>query len=333
MGHCAERGRKTLVRHLLKAMLTGAVLCAVSASSHAQDWPQRPLRIMVIAAPGGLPDVMARLVAKHLTEALGQPVTVENRPGAGGNMAALAVAKAAPDGYTLLLTGTNHSTNPTLIPDAGFDYDRDLAPVTMVAEANMVLVAHPSLPANNVAELVALAKQKPNEVTIAISPIGTPNHLGAELLARRAGIDLTFVPYPGIGPATPDLLAGRVQLAISAMSSIYPHVAAGSLKALAVTRMVRSPFAPAIPTVSESGIPGFDVNAWVCLMTTGGTPEPIIARLNAEVRKAMALPEVRDSFAKQGLEASTMSSAELGAYIKSESVKWADVLNNAKVKK
>ena len=139
-------------------MLAGAVLCAVSASSHAQDWPQRPLRIMVIAAPGGLPDVMARLVAKHLTEALGQPVTVENRPGAGGNMAALAVAKAAPDGYTLLLTGTNHSTNPTLIPDAGFDYDRDLAPVTMVAEANMVLVAHPSLPANNVAELVALAK-------------------------------------------------------------------------------------------------------------------------------------------------------------------------------
>jgi tripartite-type tricarboxylate transporter receptor subunit TctC len=203
----------------------------------------------------------------------------------------------------------------------------------MVAEANMVLVAHPSLPANNVAELVALAKRKPNEVSIAISPIGTPNHLGAELLARRAGIDLTFVPYPGIGPATPDLLAGRVQLAISAMSSIYPHVAAGSLKALAVTRPVRSPFAPTIPTVSESGIPGYDVNAWVCLMTTGGTPEPIIARLNAEVRKAMALPEVRDSFAKQGLEASTMSPAELGAYIKSESIKWADVLNNAKVKK
>src|SRR5215204_366483 len=148
-----ERGGETLIRHLLKAVLAGAVVCATFASSRAQDWPQRPLRIMVIAAPGGLPDVMARLVAKHLTETLGQPVVVENRPGAGGNMAALAVAKAAPDGYTLLLTGTNHATNPTLIPDAGFDYDRDLAPVTMVAEANMVLVAHPSLPANNVAEL------------------------------------------------------------------------------------------------------------------------------------------------------------------------------------
>ena len=314
------------------AFLCCALLAAIAPAA-AQDWPQRPLRIMVIAAPGGLPDAMARLVAKHLTVALGQSVVVENRPGAGGNMAALVVAKAAPDGHTLLLTGTNHATNPTLIPDAGFDYERDLAPVTMVAEANMLLVAHPSLPANNVAELVALAKQKPGSVAIAISPIGTPNHLGAELLAQKAGIDLTFVPYPGIGPATPDLLAGRTQIAISAMSSMYPHVAAGKLKALAVTRPVRSPFAPTIPTVSESGIPGFDVNAWVCLMTTGGTPAPIVARLNAEVRKAMALPEVRDSFAKQGLEASTMSPGELGAYIKAESVKWANVLKNAKVRK
>ena len=243
------------------------------------------------------------------------------------------MAKAAPDGYTLLLTGTNHATNPTLIPDAGFDYERDLAPVTMVAEANMLLVAHPSLPAKNVAELVALARAQPNSIAVAISPIGTPNHLGAELLAQKANLELTFVPYAGIGPAMPDLLAGRVQIAISAMSSMYPQVAAGNVRALAVTRLVRSPFAPTIPTVAESGIPGFDLNAWVCLMATGGTPPPIIARLNEEVRKMMALPEVRDSFSQQGLEASTMSPAELGAYIKAESVKWADVLKNAKVKK
>jgi tripartite-type tricarboxylate transporter receptor subunit TctC len=324
---------KLFRRKFLK--LAGAALAAPAFPhlASADDYPTRPVRIIAGFAAGGGVDITARLIGQWLSDRLGQSFVIENRTGAGGNIGTEAVVKAAPDGYTLLLTGTNHATNPTLIPDAGFDYDRDLAPVTMVAEANMLLVAHPSLPANNVTELVALAKQKPNEVTIAISPIGTPNHLGAELLARRAGIDLTFVPYPGIGPATPDLLAGRVQLAISAMSSIYPHVAAGSLKALAVTRPVRSPFAPAIPTVSESGVPGFDVNAWVCLMTTGGTPEPIIARLNAEVRKAMALPEVRDSFAKQGLEASTMSPAELGAYIKSESVKWADVLTNAKVKK
>jgi tripartite-type tricarboxylate transporter receptor subunit TctC len=197
----------------------------------------------------------------------------------------------------------------------------------------MLLVAHPSLPANNVAELIALAKQKPNSIAIAMSPIGTPNHLGAELLAQRTGIELTFVLYPGIGPAMPDLLAGRTQIAISAMSSMHPHVAAGTLKALAVTRPVRSPFAPDIPTVAESGIPGFDVNAWVCLMATGGTPAPIIARLNAEVRKMMELPEVKESFANQGLETSTMSPDELGLYIKTESEKWSHVLKNAKVKK
>src|SRR5262245_40823328 len=197
-----------MVRHLLGGLLVCGIALSAQASAGAQDWPQRPLRILVIASPGGLPDAMARLVAKHLTTALGQPVTVENRPGAGGNMAAQAVAKAAPDGYTLLLTGTNQALNPTLIPDPGFDYERDLAPVTMVAEANMLLVAHPSLPADNVAELVALAKAKPNSVAIAISPIGTPNHSGAELMMQMAGIELTVVPYPGMGPATPDLLAG-----------------------------------------------------------------------------------------------------------------------------
>ena len=322
------------MRHfVLSVVLACAAALIGAAPGRAQDWPQRPLKIMVIAAPGGLPDAMARLVAKHLTTALGQPVVVENRPGAGGNMAAQAVAKAAPDGYTLLLTGTNQAVNPTLIPDAGFDYDRDLAPLSMVAEANMLLVAHPSLAANNVGDLIALAKRQPNSVSIAISPIGTPNHLGAELLAQMAGIDLTVVPYAGIGPATPDLLAGRVHIAISAIPSMHPHVVAGTMKALAVTRPVRSPLVPEIPTVSESGLPGFDVNAWVCLMTTGGTPAPIIVRLNAEVRKMMLLPEVRDSFAKQGLEPSTMSPGELGAYIKSEGAKWANVLKNAKVKK
>jgi tripartite-type tricarboxylate transporter receptor subunit TctC len=322
-----------MLRGVVGAWLMCGVVLAAGAPAGAQDWPTRPLRIMVIAAPGGLPDAMARLVAKHLTTALGQPVVVENRPGAGGNMAAAAVAKAAPDGYTLLLSGTNHAVNPTLIPDAGFDYERDLAAVTMVAQGNMFLVAHPSLPANNVAELIALAKQKPSSIAIAISPIGTPNHLGAELLAQKAGVELTFVPYPGIGPATPDLLAGRVQIAISAMSSMHPHVTAGTLKALAVTRPVRSPFAPGVPTVSESGLPGFDVNAWVCLMATGGTPASIIARLNAEVRKMMDLPEVREAFARQGLEPSTMSPDELRAYIKTESEKWANVLQNAKVQK
>ncbi len=322
-----------MLRRVFKALVACGAMLAVCGAAAAQDWPTRPLRIMVIAAPGGLPDLMARLVAKYLTTALGQPVVVENRPGAGGNLAAAVVAKATPDGYTLLLSGNNQAVNPTLIPDPSFDYERDFAPVTMVAQGNMYLVAHPSVPARNVSELVALAKAKPNEIAAAISPIGTPNHLGAELLAQLGGVDLTFVPYPGIGPATPDLLAGRVQIAISAMSSMQPHVRAGTLKALAVTRPVRSPLAPDVPTVSESGLPGFDVNAWICLMATGGTPAPVIARLNSEVRKMMELPEVRESFARQALEPSTMSPDELRDYIKFESAKWANVLKNAKVKK
>jgi tripartite-type tricarboxylate transporter receptor subunit TctC len=329
----AATGEAGVFVYLCRVAVAGAVALTLCPQSQAQDWPQRPLKIMVIAAPGGLPDLMARLVARQLTESLGQPVVVENRPGAGGNMAALAVAKAAPDGYTLLLTGNNHAVNPTLIPDAGFDYERDLAPVTMVAEANMLLVAHPSLGVGNVRELIAFATAKPNAVSAAISPIGTPNHLGVELLAQKARLDLTFVPYPGIGPAMPDLLAGRTHIAISATSSMLPHVRSGALKALAVTRPVRAPIAPDVPTVAESGIPGFDLNAWICLMTTGGAPAPVIARFNAEVRKAMASEEVRASFERQGLEASTMSPQQLGAYIKSESEKWANVLKNAKVRK
>ncbi len=320
-----------MLRHILIALLAGAA-ALFGAPAGAQDWPQRPVKILVMAAPGGLPDMVARVVAKHLTVSLGQPVVVENRPGAGGNIAALAVAKAAPDGHMLLLTGNNQAVNPTLLPNPGFDYDRDLTPVSMVAEANMLLVATPSLPVKNITELVALAKRQPNAIQVAISPIGTPNHLGAELLTQMAGIELGIIPYTGIGVATPDLLAGRVHLAISAIPSVHPHVVAGTLKALAVTRKARSPFAPDVPTAGESGLPGFDLNAWVCIMATGGTPAPIVQRLNEEIRKIMALPEVRESFAKQGADPSTMSPAELGAYIKAESVKWAGVLKNAKVK-
>lgn len=316
-------------------LVIGALILAFAveaAPAGAQDWPRKPIRILVGIAPGGLPDTVGRLIATQLTKSLGQPVVVENRPGAGGNIAASIVAKAPADGHMLLVTGNNHAVNPTLIPDPGFDYERDLAPVTMLAEANMVLVATPSLTANSIAELVALAKPKPGSITIAISPIGSPNHLGAELLAQMAGVELTFIPYGGIGQATPDLLAGRVQLAIAALPSVRPNVESGAMKALAVTRPTRSQFAPSIPTAAESGLPGFDVNAWVCLMATGGTPAPIISKLNDAVRKAMALPEVRGALTKQGTEPTTGSPDQLGAYIKAEAAKWAGVLKNAKVK-
>jgi tripartite-type tricarboxylate transporter receptor subunit TctC len=313
------------------ALVTLAVsLNAVEAFS--QEWPVRPVRIIVITPPGGIPDSSARLLAGPLSKAIGQPVLVENRPGGGGNIATDAVAKAAPDGHTLLLSGGNHAVNPVLIPNPGFDYEKDIASVSMMAEANMVLVASQSFAPNNLTELIALAKQKPGAIAMGISPIGTPNHLGAELLAKMANIDINLITYKGIGQSLPDLISGQVQLAVAAVPSVLPHVRAGKLKALAVTRAQRSSLAPEIPTAGESGLPGFEVNAWVCLMVTGGTPMPVIRKINAEVRKAMALPEVRESMIKQGLEPWTTTPEELDAYIKAEALKWSAVLKTAKVK-
>jgi tripartite-type tricarboxylate transporter receptor subunit TctC len=322
----------SVLKTSFQALIVGLIATFAGAVVFAQDAPQRPIKILVGIAPGGLPDTMARVLAKSLAESLGQPVTVENRPGAGGNLAARAVASAEPDGYTLLLTGNNHAVNPTLLPSPGFDYEADFAPVTMVAEANMLLVASLSLPARNISELVIMAKQQPT-IAMAISPIGTPNHLGAELLEQMAGIDLTFVPYTGIGQALPDLMTGRVQLTIGSIPSVQPHVNKGSLKALAVTRPIRSSFAPDVPTAAESGLPGFDVNAWVCLMAPGKTPPAIVQKLNAEVRKALALPDIRESFERQGVEALTMSPDETAAFIKAESQKWAAVLDKAKIRR
>ena len=316
----------------LQFSMTSSAAAQTVTAGPGQPWPARPLRIIVINAPGGLPDIAARVIGGNLSKPIGQPVVVENRPGGGGNIAAAYVAKAAPDGHTLLLTGINQAVNPTLLPNPGFDYDKDLAPLSMVAEGNMLLLASPSLPANNVAELVALARRKPGSISMAIAPIGSPNHIGAELLAQAAGIELVLVMYQGIAPAMPDLMSGRVDLAIAALGPGMPLVRNGKLKALAVTRLQRTELAPNIPTAAESGLPGFELNTWVCIMTTGGTPKPIQERLSAEIRKVLALAEVRDSFAKQGAEAAGSTPEELQAYIKAEALKWSIVLKNAKLK-
>jgi tripartite-type tricarboxylate transporter receptor subunit TctC len=313
---------------------TAVIGSAISSAKaqQAEDWPQRPVRILVGIAPGGLPDTAARVVARQLSISLGQGVVVENRPGAGGNIAAQAVAIAPPDGYTLLLTGNNHATNPILLPNPGFDYERDIVPVAMVADARMLLVASPQLPANNVGEVLALAKRDPSALNFAIAPIGTPGHLGAELFLQMSGANIAIVPYTGIGPALPDLMAGRVQLVIGAIPSVYPLVANGNLKALAITSLQRSPFVADIPTVAESGLPGFEVNAWVCLMAPGKTPQAIVDKINTEVGKALQTADVRENFAKQGAAPSIMTAPQLGRFIKEEETKWARVLKNAKAK-
>lgn len=318
--------------------MIGRLLCVLvlwwaSAAAWAQAWPQKPLRILVIATPGGYPDIAARILAVHLSPLLGQPVLVENRAGGGGNIASAAVAKAAPDGYTLLLTGNNHAVNPTLLPDPGFDYEKDFAPVSMVSEATMIVLTSPALPAKTISELIALAKSRPPKSMALFSGIvGTPNHLAAELFSQMSGVDFIFVAYKGIAPALPDLLSGQLHVAIVSLPSVLPMVKAGRIPGIAVTRSTRSAFLPDVPTVSESGLPGFDVNAWVCIMTTGGTPRAVVERLNKDIRKAMATPEARNAFLAQRTEPWTTEPDELGAYIKAETAKWRSVLANAKVR-
>jgi tripartite-type tricarboxylate transporter receptor subunit TctC len=314
-------------------MLLGALMSTALAASGVQDWPgTRPVKFEVISAAGGLVDIVPRTLAPYLSASIGVPMVVENRPGAGGNIAAGIVAKAGPDGHTLLLTGLNQAVNPTLLPEPGFDYGRDLTPVSMAVVTKMLLVASPSFPGKDIADVIRLAKQKPKSVSIAISPIGTPNHLGAEMLAQFGDIDLTFVPYDGIAQAIPDLLAGRVDLAIGAISSLLPQVRSGALHALAIASPQRSPLAPDIPTAAEAGLPELRIDAWICIMTTGGTPARIVTRLDEEIAKVLAVPEVRDTFAKQGVEIFHLDPQQLGAFLHAEAARYSNLLEHSRVK-
>jgi tripartite-type tricarboxylate transporter receptor subunit TctC len=313
-------------------ILLGALISAAQPAG-AQSWPgTMPLKFEVVGAAGGLADFVPRELSNYLSASIGVPVVVENRPGAGGNIAAAVVARAAPDGHTLLVTSTNQAVNPTLLPNPGFDYERDLVPVSMVVSAKLLLVASPSFPAKNITDVIAMAKQKSNSVSIAIPAIGTPNHLAAEMLAQYGNIDLIIVPYDVIIQAIPDLMANRVDLGVGAISTMLPLVRGGALKALAVISPQRSPLAPEIPTSAEAGLPELQIDNWICIMGTGGTPAPIIARLDEEIAKALALPEVRDTFAKQGIEIFYMNSERLGEFLHSEAIRFSGLLKHSRLK-
>jgi tripartite-type tricarboxylate transporter receptor subunit TctC len=325
--------RTVLICGIAPILLLAGLALGVPAIAHVQGWPQsQPIKIEVISAAGGLTDIVPRELADPLSASLGVPIIVEDRPGAGGNIAAGIVAKADPDGHTLLVTGSNQAVNPTLLPNPGFDYERDLVPVSMVVVAKMLLVASPSSPAKTIGDVIRLAKQKPKSVSIAISPIGTPNHLGAEMLAQYGDIDVTFVPYGGIGQAIPDLIAGRIDLAVGAMPSLLPQVRSGALKALAVTSAHRTPLAPDIPTSAEAGLPDLLIDAWICFLGTGGTPAPIVARLDHEFAKAVARPNIQEAFAKQGIEPFYMDSQQLALFLHSEAERFSGLLKHTRVK-
>ena len=298
----------------------------------AQDYPHKPLRMVAPFAPGGATDTLARIVGQKLHERLGQPVVVDNRAGAGGNIGADLVAKAAPDGYTLLVGGVPHAIAVTLYARLPYDLQKDLAAVAEIATFPSMIVLHPSLPAKSVKELITLAKARPGELNFGSAGNGSPNHLALELFKTVAGVSMVHVPYKGTGQVIGDLLAGQVQLASMGFPTATPHVRSGRLRAIAVTGAVRSPLLPDIPTVSEEGLPGFVVTSWYGVFAPAATPQDIVARLNAEIGQVMAGAEVRQRLAAMGAEPSAKMPAEFAAYVREEIAKWAKVVKDSGAK-
>jgi tripartite-type tricarboxylate transporter receptor subunit TctC len=310
-------------------LLLGLVLA--SASARADDWPSRPIQIVVPFGAGGAADIIARLVGDKLATALGQPVIVEDRPGAGGNIGAAAVARASPDGYTLLMSGSpTHSVGPYLYKDLSYDPMRDVPPVAMLAVAPNLLVVNATLPAHSVAELVALARAKPHSVTYSSAGVGTSGYLAAELLKASADLDISHVPYKSGPEAVTGVLSGNVTFMFFTVPALLPQVEAGQLRALAIASAERSPLVPNVPTIAEAGYPGFDVIAWYGLFAPRGTPAPIVARLSSEVQKILARDDVRAELAKLGAEPHYLSPQGLTDYVAAETPKWGPLLKNIK---
>ncbi len=305
---------------------------AMPAHAAEPAYPIRPIRLLVPFAPGGGSDTTARILTPKLHEAMGQAWVVDNRGGAGGNLAAEIVAKANPDGYTLFLGfNTILTVNPTLYK-LGFSMDKDLAPVTLLATAQYIMVVHQSVAANSLKDFIALAKQKPGAFNFSSGGAGTPLHLAAELFSKRAGVKMTHVPYKGGGPAAAALLGGEVQVLFASIASSMPHVKSGRLKAFATTGLRRSKVAPELLTMAEQGFPGFDVGSWYAFLTPANTPAAIVRRLRDESLKVVAMPDVQQSLSRQGMEAETSTTQELAARIKSETATWAQVIKEAGIK-
>jgi tripartite-type tricarboxylate transporter receptor subunit TctC len=285
----------------------------------AQAWPSKPIRYIVIFAPGGTTDILARLIAPKLSDALGQPVIVENRPGAGGNNGAEMLAKAAPDGYTIGSgTVSSHAINATLYSKLPYDPAKDFSPITMLATLPNMLVVHPSLGVNNVAELIALLKAIPNKYSFGSAGNGTSQHMSGEMFKTMTGTSMQHIPYKGSGPMIPDLLAGTISMSFENLTTAYPPVKQGRLKALAVTTVKRSFIAPDVPTMQEAGLAGYDITSWQALFAPAGVPKEIIARLHAETAKALKAPDVAKKLEELGLDAGGMSPEELGALVRSD---------------
>ena len=320
--------RNKISQLLIAVSALSMLLCWVAPVS-AQTYPSRPVRIIIPLSSGGTTDVPGRIVAQRLSESLGQQFFVENRPGAGGIIGADAVAKAKPDGYTLLLTATPHVITPGLYKSIPYNAVTDFAPVTRIASGPYVLVVHPSLGVNSIRELVALAKAQPGKIDFASSGNGSAQHLVGALFASMAGVNINHVPYKGSGPATADMISGIVKLGFPGTPIAIPHIKAGRLKALGVTTSRRSAQLPDVPTIAEAGVPGYEAIVWVGLLAPLATPREIIHRLNTEIVKMLRLPEVEQLLQASGVDPTPTTPEEFGAYVKSEFDKWQKVVKES----
>ena len=302
------------------------LIAALATAASAQNYPSRPIRFIVPFPPGGGNDIVGRIFAHKLADALGQSVVVDNRGGAGGTIGTDLTAKSPPDGHTVLINNISLAVNATLIPKLPYDTLRDLAPVSMVGRQPNLLVVHPSVPVRSVRELLALAKAKPRQVNYGSGGMGTASHLATELLQLMAGIEMVHVPYKGLGPALTDLMGGQIQMIISTMASALPQAKAGKLRPLAVTTARRSAFFPAVTTLDEAGVRGYEFNTWYGLLVPAKTPRPIIERLNKALTGILESAAVKEQFSVQGLEPAPTSPHEFGAYLETEVKKWAKVI-------
>ena len=309
----------------------GALAAGLPRSAAAQAYPNRPISLVVPWAPGGSTDILARLVAQHLHQSMGQPVVIENRTGASGNIGTAAVARAVPDGYTLLFnTMSVHTMNHALFATMPFDGVNDFSPITLLAYVTNTMVVHPSVPANTVGEFIAYAKANPGKIAYASSGAGSTNHLCAALLEKMTDIEMLHVPYRGGAPAVADTVAGQTQLFFTAGTQSLPHVKAGKLKLLAVTEEKRSALLPDVPTVAET-VPGYEMTVWYGAFGPPGLPADIVAKLNAEISRALFVPEAKQRMADIAVEVASSTPAELAARMRADAVKWGGIIKSLSI--
>jgi tripartite-type tricarboxylate transporter receptor subunit TctC len=320
------------MKYLFRALAAFAVLLTCADGALAQGWPNRPIRMLVPYTPGGYTDLMARLVGQKISEALGQPIIFENKPGANAIIGTDVVAKAAPDGYTFGTVIAAHAVNATLNPKLPYDTLKDFSYVSLMSVAPLIMIAHPSLPANNVKELIALAKAKPGELNFASSGVGAAAHLTMEMFKSRAGIDMVHIPYKGTAGALQDTIGGRINVMFDIVGPLMPQVRSGSAKAIVVTAKERIPSAPDVPTMAEQGVPDFVSGTWAGIIAPAGTPKEIVERISAEAKKALADPALKDKLVEQGIVAVGGTPEEFRAFVTEEIARWSKVINDAGIK-